>query len=191
MEPALESILQEVDRRHALVEKAYEADPDEFQRRSLQKTWPQICVVIDDYEKFFPQVEAERRRLQECLVRGGELGVGFLVAGHVASLPADFDDPFLQRVRRHGCGVLLGGSDGLEQFNNARRPPGVAGSGLPSGRGILVRQGIGRLFQAAAYWQQGEDPEEALARRVQRIAPLAEGRTRDEAPKETAHRGAG
>ena len=187
VEPALESILQEVDRRHGLLEKAYEADPDEFQKRTLQKTWPQICVVIDDYEKFLPQVEAERRRLQECLMRGGELGVSFLIAGHVASLPTDFDDPFIQRVRRHGCGVLLGGTDGLEQFNNARRPPGVAASGLPAGRGILVRQGVGRLFQAAAYWQQGEDPEEALARRVQRMAPQAKGKERGAPKEKTPH----
>jgi S-DNA-T family DNA segregation ATPase FtsK/SpoIIIE len=170
---ALEAVLQEVDRRHHLLEQAFEADPDDFQRRSLLKTWPQICVVIDDYEKLFPQIEAERRPLQECLMRGGELGIAFLIAGHVASLPPDFDDSFIMRVRRHGCGVLLGGTDGLEQFNNARRPPGVAASGMPSGRGMMVRQGIVRLFQAAAYWQQGEDPEEALARRVQQIAPQA------------------
>jgi hypothetical protein len=65
----------------------------------------------------------------------------------------------MMRIRRHGCGVLLGGTDGLEQFNNARRPPGVAGSGMSAGRGMMVRQGTARLFQAAAYWQQGDDPD--------------------------------
>jgi len=156
------------------LEQAYEADPDEFQRRNLLKLWSHLCIVVDDYDKMFAQIDAERRSLQECLSRGGELGISFLIAGHVPSLPADFDDSFMMRIRRHGCGVLLGGTDGLEQFNNARRPPGVAGSGMPAGRGMMVRQGTARLFQAAAYWQQGEDPDEALTRRVHRIVAQPE-----------------
>ena len=171
---SLESVLQEVDHRHQRMEQAYEADPDEFQRRNLLKLWSHLCIVVDDYDKMFAQIDAERRSLQECLSRGGELGISFLIAGHVPSLPADFDDSFMMRIRRHGCGVLLGGTDGLEQFNNARRPPGVAGSGMPAGRGMMVRQGTARLFQAAAYWQQGEDPDEALTRRVHRIVAQPE-----------------
>jgi S-DNA-T family DNA segregation ATPase FtsK/SpoIIIE len=61
---SLDSILQEIDRRHQLMEKAYEADPDEFQRRNLLKLWSHLCIVIDDYDKLFAQIEVERPRFR-------------------------------------------------------------------------------------------------------------------------------
>jgi hypothetical protein len=75
----------------------------------------------------------------------------------------------MQAVRKHGNGVLLGGTEGIEQFNNARRPPGPPAAGLPAGRGYLVRRGQARLVQTVAYWQEGEEPDRALAARIRKL----------------------
>jgi hypothetical protein len=125
--------------------------------------------VIDDYDRFSARSENAKRQLADVISTGGELGVSIVIAGNLSELPRDYDDPLMQRIRQHGCGILLSGSEGLEQFNNARRPPGQPSAGLPSGRGYMVRRGEVRLFQTAAYWREGEDPSSALARRVERI----------------------
>jgi S-DNA-T family DNA segregation ATPase FtsK/SpoIIIE len=169
LEPALTALAEEIKRRQQAVDQGYESDPGSFNLRALVDAWPHIQVAIDDYHTFSGQVEQERRLLAECLARGGELGVSFVVTGNIAELPRDFDDPFLQRTRKIGCGVLLSGSEGMDQFNNARRPAGQPPAGLPPGRGYLIRRGLVRMFQAAAYWAEDERPELALARRVDHL----------------------
>ncbi len=138
------------------------------------RKWPHILVVIDDYETFSVRAAEAARPLADALAAGGDLGVSIAVAGNISELPRDYDDPLIQRVRKHGCGLLLSGSEGLEQFNNARRPPGQPAAGLPPGRGYLVRRGQVRLIQAAAYWREGEDPAEALAEFARRMRSRGE-----------------
>lgn len=165
----LGNLHERIAQRKEALEKAYEADPDGFNREAILHRWEHIFVVIDDYDAFAVQIDDERGQLAECLMGGGEVGVSFAISGNISELPRDFDDPFMQRTRRHGCGVLLGGVEGIDQFNNARRPPGQPGAGLPPGRGYMIKRGQVRLFQAAVHWQEGEFSEEALGRRVQRI----------------------
>jgi len=116
---------------------------------ALLSSWPQILVVIDDYDRFSDRENEARRTLAELLASGGNLGVGFILAGNISELPRDYDDPFIQAVRKQGNGVLLCGTEGIEQFNNARRPQGQPGAGLPPGRGFLIRRGQVRLLQTA------------------------------------------
>ncbi|HEY43745.1 MAG TPA: hypothetical protein G4O11_07165, partial [Anaerolineae bacterium] len=176
MESTLSQLSEEIERRQTAIEDAYEKDPNGFNTQDFVKKWPHILTVIDDYDLFFARTENASKQFAEVISVGGDLGVSVIVAGNVSELPRDFDDPLIQRTRRHGCGLLLSGSEGLEQFNNARRPPGQPSAGLPPGRGYLVRRGQVRLFQAASYWREGEDAAAALSRRVEDIEKLAKSR---------------
>ncbi len=81
------------------------------------------------------------------MIKGGDLGISFILAGTLPELPKDFEDPFVQRFRKLGCGVLLGGTEGIEDYNNSRRPAGQPAAGLPQGRGYIIRRNKAR-FQA-------------------------------------------
>ena len=169
LEPTFAQLTKEIQRRQAAVEKAYEKSPDTFDMEVLLGSWPHILVVIDDYDRFSDRENEARKTLTELLNSGGNLGVGFILAGNISELPRDYDDPFIQAVRKQGNGVLLCGTEGIEQFNNARRPQGQPSAGLPPGRGYLIRRGQVRLLQTAAYWREGEDPDEALANRIGKL----------------------
>jgi S-DNA-T family DNA segregation ATPase FtsK/SpoIIIE len=169
MEATLSQLSEEVENRQEALENAYEKDPDRFSAQDFVRQWPHLLIVIDDYDMFSTRAENASKQFGDLISVGGDLGVSMIVAGNVSELPRDYDDPLIQRIRRHGCGLLLSGSEGLEQFNNARRPPGQPSGGLPPGRGYLVRRGQVRLFQAAAYWKEDEVPAEKLTNRVERV----------------------
>jgi S-DNA-T family DNA segregation ATPase FtsK/SpoIIIE len=171
----LDRLNQEVSRRQEDIETAYEQDPEKFDQQVMLSRWPNILMAIDDYDNFAANCENERNQLVNCLIKGGELGMSFIITGNTSELPRDFDDPFMQRVRKHGCGVLLGGDEGIDQFNFARRPYGPPTSGLPPGRGYMIRRGQVRLFQSAAYWKEGEDPSEALSTRTNKVLVRTRG----------------
>lgn len=165
---ALDRVEAEVERRREQVE-VNTAQSIVADTCAATAGWPRLVVVIDEYHALAARAEDERRRLGKCLPHGSELGVFALLGGNAAEMPRDYDDGLIARARRHGCGVLLGGSQGIEQFNNARAVGAPAGlEGIP-GRGYLVRRGRASLMQAAAYWNSTELPREALERRVKRI----------------------
>jgi S-DNA-T family DNA segregation ATPase FtsK/SpoIIIE len=168
---ALEQLSQEIERRQRAVEKAYAKNPDSFDIDQLTEEWPMILVVIDDYDRYAERVTGARDELAKALAAGGEIGIRFLISGNVSELPRDFDDALMRAVRRNGEGILLSGTEGIEQFNNASRPHGQPSSGLPAGRGYLVRRGQPRLIQAAAYWHEGDNPEEAILQRIGALKP--------------------
>jgi hypothetical protein len=62
--------------------------------------------------------------------------------------------------------VLLNGTQELDLFNNTHAPSGLRPESMPSGRGWIVRRGQARLFQTAAYWEEGVSPKATLARMV-------------------------
>ena len=169
IDSTLDQLNEEIERRQSKVEKAYAKNPDTFDIDKLTSGWPKILVVIDDYDRYSERVKEARDELAKALTSGGEIGVRFLIAGNVSELPRDFDDPLIRAVRRNGEGILLSGTEGIEQFNNARRPQGQPASGLPAGRGYLIRRGQARLIQAAAYWSDGDDPEKNLLQRIENL----------------------
>ena len=166
---SLTVLMDEVGRRRARLESLYEAATEDFDSAELVGGWPHILVVIDDYDRLFERAGEARKQLADLFSQGGELGVSFLVAGNVSELPKDFDDSFMRSIRRLGCGFLLSGTEGIEQFNNARRPQGQPASGMPPGRGYLIKRGVVRLLQVAAYWSTHEPPEQALSAAIDRV----------------------
>jgi hypothetical protein len=134
---------------------------------------PLLLLVVDDYDTLCSIDEGATRLLRQEFAQGKRLRLGCLLTGNASELPRDFDDPLMAKVRRNGSGVLLGGLEGIEQFNNARRPAGQPSGGLPPGRGFLIRRGRIDLIQSAHYADQGADLQEALQRRLSRIISQA------------------
>ena len=172
LEPTLDQLDKEIKRRADLTEKAYGKNPNLFDTGRILKSLPQILVVIDSYELFSSKIEDnEKRKLAACLVSGEEYGLAFIVAGDLSKLPSEYGGvgpSFIQRMKQQGCGVLLGGSEGVENFNNARIPAFQRAANLPPGRGYLIQRGQGKMFQAYTYWAENEDPFSALTKRLKK-----------------------
>lgn len=172
LEPTLDQLEKEIKRRAELTEKVYEKIPDLFDSAKTLESLPQILVAIDGYELFSSKIDDnEKRKLASCLVNGEEYGLAFIVAGDLSKLPSEFGGvgpSFIQRMKQQGCGILLGGSEGVENFNNARIPPFQRATNLPPGRGYLIQRGQGKMFQAYVYWSESDDPMLALTKRLKK-----------------------
>ena len=166
LEKAFKQLQGEIQKRQELAEKAYKNDPDQYDQLKVISAWPHILTIIDDYERFHLQAAEMSSQLADCILQGGELGTSYIISGTLAELPKDYEDPFMQRFRKTGCGVLLGGTEGIEEFNNARRPLGQPAAGLPHGRGFIVRRGRAVLMQTAAPWEENEEPSVGLQKRI-------------------------
>lgn len=167
---ALMWLSQEIQTRQERFDTYYEKNPDAVDATPLLEKQKQILVAIDDYDRLVSSIDSEKQMLADCLTRGAEVGVNFIVSGNASELPKNFEDPFIQRVRKQGSGILLGGTEGIDQFNNARPPVGQPATGLPPGRGYIIKRGKAILFQGAVIWEKDQDPKEALADRIAQIA---------------------
>ena len=174
LDDVLVKLSTEIDRRQKELEKIYEKDPENFDEKTAQQKWPLTLVVIDDYETFYLKNGAELTQLTDCFLRGAEVGIRFILSGNISDLPNSYSDNFIGRVQKLGCGILLGGFEGIDIYNNTRRPAGGIPAGLPPGRGYLIKRGRAGLVQTAAYWQKDQPAEEALQQRVRLL--LQKGR---------------
>jgi DNA segregation ATPase FtsK/SpoIIIE, S-DNA-T family len=164
---ALDQIDKEIKKRAEQLEKTYEKSPISFNMGKFLESLSQIVVVIDDYESFSPKIsDNERNQLVNCLASGEELGFTIIIAGDLSKLPLEYGamgPSLMQRIKQQGCGILLGGSEGADQFNNARIPSFQRAVNLPPGRGYIMQRGQGKMFQAYAYWSENEEPTFALS----------------------------
>ena len=169
----LDDLEKQVRNRQEKLEKMYASNPDDYDESKYLQEQGYIVVVIDDFDTFRAHCPNENNRLGTCIQDGEEVGVRLIIAENTAMLsPAS--DNVLKRVVKHGCGILLGGSENLGIFNNAKPPYGQKTSNLPAGRGYLINRGQVQLFQAAAYWADvtisESDKVDYLKKRIQNIA---------------------
>jgi len=137
--------------------------------------------VIDDYPRFvLCSSETERARLSTCLTSGSEVGVSIILTGGLVGMR--FYDDVLKQVKSYGCGILLGGTEGIDEFNNTPRPSGHRGFGFPLGRGYLIQSGIPRLFQAGICWQEHEKAisETAFQKCITQLAARAQDKIEED-----------
>lgn len=178
LQALLDHLNSEIQKRREAAEKAFEKSPDTFDNKIFIKSFPHLVIVIDDYEKYDlltrPEdfSSEESKQFAHCILQGGDYGLSFIVAGTLNELPSDFQDAFIKRFRKSGCGVLLGGIENIESYNNTRRPAGQPATGLPEGRGYFIKRGKASLFQAGVLWRQGETLEQAVSQRIQGIEKL-------------------
>lgn len=144
---------REVDERRGRLAKAYSDSPENFDDIEMVKNLGYILVVIDDYASFINSKPVDLQILTSAIVDGEEVGVRLLLAEDYALLGTD---ELLKLTKKYGCGLLLGGSEGLYAFNDAKPPHNQKTANLPPGRGYLVKRGQAQLIQAAAYWEKGQ-----------------------------------
>jgi len=167
----------EVQRRQREVESAYQADPVGFDESLVVQRFPLLVVVIDDYEAFTLRTEdKDLNQLDKFLARGGDLGARVVIADDVPRLSSrPFNDSLAKRIKSYGCGILVGGANGLDLFGNVKLAPELRRSVLPLGRGFIINRGAVRLFQGAQYWAGDEPPSAAARRHAQRLTERSRG----------------
>ncbi|MCW5873108.1 MAG: hypothetical protein KIS88_00525 [Anaerolineales bacterium] len=159
--------------RQMELDALYEKDP-KADGAKLAQSWPHILVVLDDFGKLMKAADAgELATLGALSQNARELGISFLIGARTNDFPryeAEKANPFGAPVRAHGTGVLLGGTEGLDEFNQTLKPKGQPNvSGLPPGRGFLVNRNQAQLMHAFAYWNEGESIAAAEAAWVKQI----------------------
>lgn len=174
VKPALQDFLTEmgkvVEKRLKAQEKQIRANAEKFDQTAFLSQYAHIFMVIDDYSKFSSSTnENEQAQLLDLIQKGDENGVSIVIADTLVDLPKMYNDKLISKFSSSGCGVLLGGADGIDLFNNARITPGQPSIGLPPGRGYFIRRGRVSLFQAGVWWQQYENPAEVLQDRLARL----------------------
>lgn len=145
----------EVDGRRNKLSKAYSDSPETFDDVSMVKELGYILVVIDDYEAFINSKPMDLQNFIATIIDGEEVGVRLILAEDLALLGTD---ELIRRAKKYGCGLLLGGSEGLLAFNDAKPPYNQKTINLPPGRGYLVKRGQVQLIQAAAFWERVQEP---------------------------------
>lgn len=155
---------KEVDERRRILAKAYSDSPETFDDINMVKNLGYILVVIDDYEAFNNSKPSDVLNFTSTIIDGEEVGVRLLLAEDYALLGTD---DLIRRTKKYGCGLLLGGSEGLSVFNDARPPYNQKTNNLPPGRGYLVKRGQVQLIQAAAFWEAGQDSGKAIQNRLE------------------------
>lgn len=144
----------EVHERRNKLAKAYTESPETFSDINMVKSLGYILVVIDDYEAFTNSKPSDFSALTSTIIDGEDVGVRLIIAEDYALLGTD---DLMRRAKKYGCGLLLGGSEGLAVFNDARPPHNQKTSTTRPGRGYLVRRGRVQLIQAAAFWTSEQE----------------------------------
>lgn len=159
LKPVLEWLKGEVARRRDYFSKEYSSSPEEFVSEKVLRFLGYILIVIDDYEAFLNSRSTEIQGLISTIVDGEEVGVRVILAEDYALLG---NDDLVRRAKKYGCGLLLGGSEGLVAFNDARPPFNQKTSNLPVGRGYLINRNQVEFVQTATYWENKQDPQVTL-----------------------------
>ncbi len=154
----------EVSERRNKLAKAYANSPQTFDDKSMVANLGKILLVIDDYESFVTSVPTDLNRLTKTIIEGEEVGVRLILTENhaILGIPPLRSDELILRAKKYATGILLGGSAGLEAFNNVRPPNNQITANLLPGRGYLVKHGQAELIQVAAYWKDGQKQVDAI-----------------------------
>jgi DNA segregation ATPase FtsK/SpoIIIE, S-DNA-T family len=109
-----------------------------------------LIVAIDDFGSLKMSIDSKAYdRLSKLISDGERVGLRTIIAEN-SSLIGSGD--IANQAKRRGTGILLGGSDNLDLFNNTRlRSAEPKTNNLPPGRGYLIKKGEAHLIQAAVY----------------------------------------
>lgn len=149
----------QVNERRRKLSDAYSSSPETFDDASEVRALGYILIAIDDYEAFNNSRSTEIQNLISIIIEGEDVGVRCVIAEDYALLG---NDDLTRRTKKYGCGLLLGGSDGLVAFNETKPPYNQKTANLPAGRGYLIRRGQAELIQSAMYWELQQQPTTAI-----------------------------
>lgn len=169
-EETLKDLNKEREDRQLELDELFEKNP-KANSKDLKQKWPQLLVVIDNFGGLIKNTEA-LKSLELLSQNAKELGISFLLSSRLTEVSslAYSGITLGSAIKTHGCGVLFGGSEGMDAFNNTVKPRGQPNvSGLPAGRGFLINRNQAQLMQAFTYWGEGEDMDKAEEKWINQI----------------------
>lgn len=168
-EKTLVTLSSEIDRRQKKIDAAYMEAPEKFDEYDIAEEDGILLIVIDDYAGLKKRTKKENiDNLDKLLSKGADFGLRLIAAEKLSML-----GPRTGQVASHlttsSCGILLGGSDGIDTFNGAAIPYGQKTTNLAPGRGYLVNRGTVSFFQAMAFWPVSSSAKANLKLRIDEI----------------------
>ena len=142
---SLDCLEKEIERRKKILDKLLKTKestiPDGLEKMGL------LLIVIDNFGNLQLTDEKGHDRLAKCILDGEDVGVRVVLAENVAQLGKG---DIAKRAKNKGTGLLLGGSENLDLFNDTKLSKGSGKTfNLPAGRGYLVKNGNAQLIQTA------------------------------------------
>lgn len=172
LEDTLARLFEQKQNRQIQIDKLYEENP-KADTSDLRSSWPHFLIVIDDFGKFIKSPDkSNAEKIDKLSQNAKDVGFSFVIGSKLSEFPTSvYDNAMGPPVRGQGSGILLGGSDGLDQFNQTSKPKGQPNvSGLPPGRGFMINRNQAQLMHAFAYWEEGQDPDKALQKWLKEIS---------------------
>jgi DNA segregation ATPase FtsK/SpoIIIE-like protein len=141
----------------------------------LSTTEHAIFVLIDNFEEFSEELEADNKRakrLAKIVRRHGRDGLHVVIAAGIENTNTDLR----RKIQSSGYGLGLRTSTALSPLKVMRFPAGLEGRELPLGRGYLVKAGQTTLVQIATPHlldPTGEEEQQIAAALDQWVAQIA------------------
>lgn len=176
MEETVKDLEEEVARRQKKIDAAYAGSPEQFDEYDIVKELGILLVVIDDMANYRKRGSPKQSELDKLFNVGADCGLRLLAAEKVSQLGSTYSS-VVPHLTSSNCGILLGGSDGIESFN-AKMPYGQKSADLAPGRGYKISNGVVNTFQAMAYWPAGENAKQHLKQRLDELKLQPETRPR-------------
>ncbi|MBN1872646.1 MAG: zinc-ribbon domain-containing protein [Anaerolineae bacterium] len=135
-------LLAEIDRRETALSEGAITSGD----------LPQIVVMFDDYDEF---VQAASNKsgvmtdLERLAKRGRDVELHTIVCGPLPAMGVDYKDTVVKQLKLGRSGFLLRVLDATEQNPLGLRIRASELGDMPPGRGYVVRNGNGEMFQVA------------------------------------------
>ena len=169
--PSLKSLKKKILDREKLAEVEIEKNLLGFDQVSYNRKMGYNVIVIDDYNSFYRKsTDEERNLLAECITDGEDYGVRLMLAENSSLLGFPSMDDILAKVAQNASGIALGPYENLDNyFAQITLPAAQKTNDFPAGRAYFIGGGKIGLFQAQTYWNENEDPANALAERISRI----------------------
>ncbi|MCB0198032.1 MAG: hypothetical protein KDJ65_39180, partial [Anaerolineae bacterium] len=140
--------ISEVDQVAGLIE----ALKVEGEALATQVTEREIFIIIDNYDDFNEEVDADRnlpRDLATLARRYGRDGMHFLIAGTLDSGVSELR----RRVQASNFGVGLRTAQSVETLRVTRTPSEIRHKEFPVGRGYIVKSGQAQMIQVASPYE--------------------------------------
>lgn len=154
--------INDIENKKEELDSRYEESPETFDENEFLKTIGFNIILIDDYYLLKKSLENEYLidDLIEVIEKGEQVGYRLIISEKMSMLKSMISDPILYLASGIGSGILLGGSEGIDFFNEASIPFDQKTSNLDPGRGYFINKGNVIMFQSAAYWPEDGNPED-------------------------------
>lgn len=162
VEKAIQFLKKEIESRKKTINDGWQKD--DFNVTSAINKLGYLLIVIDDLVEMCNALDEEiTEELEHWFDVGKKYGVRLIITENVSQFSNSY--PFVKMSNQIGCGILLGGSSGLEKFNDTKFSGAKVTTLLP-GRGFLVFEKKAFLMQFATFQSKDENPESAFQTRA-------------------------